>query len=364
MVIRASVAGVVALAATLALAGCVAESIDSSTASPSRTPGPAPSLAGPTRPASTVEPWPDHGDFALDSNKAIVPAYNLSVEERWDDYDHLLRIANTPQARWVGSWEDDTRVAGLARDVYKKAAASDRIGLIAYQGMRDYPCERAAADASLELAYRARTEAVVKDLPDSEAHAWIVLEPALLQTLGSCAGDPRGAWLGDAAQILATAGAVVYLDATGLAQQDPEVAAALAATLDLDSVSGFALNSGQHRPTAEQLVWGEEFLAGLAAQGVDTDSARSPRDPGQPGLGLIIDSSRNGVPLEGEQCNAPDAGIGAAPRLVGEGVLDALVWIKRPGESDGPCNGGFAVGQFDQAKALELARRGVAEEGV
>jgi endoglucanase len=311
-----------------------------------------------------VEPWPDHGDFAVDSNKAIVPAYNLSVEERWDDYDHLLRIANTAQARWVGSWENDTRVAGLARDVYRKAAESGRIGLIAYQGMRDYPCERAAADPSLEAAYQARTAAVVQDLPDSGAQAWIVLEPALLQTLDACAGDPRGEWLGDAAQSLAASGAAVYLDATGLAGLDPAIAAATVAELDLEAVAGFSLNSGQHRPTAEQLAWGEAFLAALSAQGVDVGARREGADPGQAGLGLVIDTSRNGVPLEGEQCNTPDAGIGAAPRLVGKGVLDALVWIKRPGESDGPCNGGFAVGQFDQAKALELARRGVAEEGL
>jgi endoglucanase len=343
--------------AALAASGCSGASpvVDGT---PSESPRPVASLSSPARPPSTVEPWPDYGDFAIDSNKAIVPAYNLSVEERWDDYDHLQRIASTAQARWVGSWEDDTRVAGLVRDVYRKAAASERIGLIAYQGMRDYPCERAAADASLELAYRARTAAVVEDLPDSGARAWVVLEPALLQTIDTCVGDPRGAWLAEAAEILSAAGAVVYLDATGLAQQDPEAAAATVASLDLDAVAGFSLNVGQHRATAEQLAWGEAFLAALADHGVDADASRDGGDPGQPGLGLIIDTSRNGVPLDGEQCNAADAGIGAPPRLLGEGVLDALVWVKRPGESDGPCNGGFAVGQFDQAKALELARRG------
>jgi endoglucanase len=350
------------MAAALLVAAC-SPTTPVPTASAPASPSPATSLSGPTRPDSTVEPWPDHGDFAIDSNKAIVPAYNLSVEERWDDYDHLFRIANTAQARWVGSWENDTRVAGLARDVYRKAAASDRIGLIAYQGMRDYPCERAASDPSLEAAYQARTAAVVQDLPESGANAWIVLEPALLQSLDTCAGDPRGAWLEGAAGELAASGAVVYLDATGLASRDAALAAEAVAELDLRSIAGFALNSGQHRPTAEQLAWGEAFIAALGAHGVDVEAPRGPRDPGEPGLGLIIDTSRNGVPLEGEQCNAPDAGIGAAPRLVGEGLLDALVWIKRPGESDGPCNGGFAVGQFDQAKALELARRGVADEG-
>lgn len=342
----------------LALAAC-SPSTPAPEASAPPSSSPLASLPQPERPATGVDPWPDFGDFAVDSNKAVLPAHNLSVEERWEDYDYLSRIANTAQARWVGSWEDNTRVAGLARDVYRKAAATESIGLVAYQGMRDYPCERAAADPSLELAYQERTEAVVRDLPSTGATAWIILEPALVQTLDTCDADPRGAWLGDAAATLTSAGAAVYLDVTGLAVLSPEEAVVQVARLDLAHVVGFSLNVGQHRPTAEQRAWGESFLAALAASGADVTSSRGTADPGQPGLGLIIDTSRNGVPLERGQCNAPEAGIGTAPRLVADGVLDAVVWIKRPGESDGSCNGGPGVGQFSQPIALELARRGV-----
>jgi endoglucanase len=31
------------------------------------------------------------------------------------------------------------------------------------------------------------------------------------------------------------------------------------------------------------------------------------------------------------------------------------LWVKRPGESDGSCNGGPAAGQWWRDKALELA---------
>jgi len=37
-------------------------------------------------------------------------------------------------------------------------------------------------------------------------------------------------------------------------------------------------------------------------------------------------------------------------------VIDAYLWIKRPGESDGTCNGGPAAGGWWIAGALELAR--------
>ena len=345
-------------AAVVAIAGCSPQDPPAPSASIPATASTSPSASTADRPDTGVEAWPDHGDFVIDANKAVLPAYNLTTEQRWEDHDYLWRIANTAQARWVGSWEDDVRVAGLAREVYKKAADTGRVGLIAYQGMRDYPCERAAAETELSLAYEARTEALVDELPGIGSQAWIVVEPALIPTLDTCEGDPRGNWLDYASNTIAANGATVYLDASGLTDRSPEEAAALLATLDLAPVAGFSLNVGRHHATADQVAWGEELLAELEALGVPVDEPRPGNDPGEPGLGLIVDTSRNGVPLDGEQCNAAEAGIGAAPRLVGEGALDAVVWIKRPGESDGSCNGGLGIGQFAQAKALELARRG------
>lgn len=353
------------LAATL-LVGCSPAASDaepSVSADPVVTASPEP--AGPARPQTDVQPWTDFGDFVIDSNKAVVPTHNLSVEQRWEDHDFAYRIAGTAQARWAGSWEDNVRVEGLAREVYTKAAAEGRIGLVAYQGMRDYPCERAAGDPSLEQAYIARTEALVRTLPDSGAEAWIILEPALLPTLNTCQGDPRGVWLAAAVQMIARAGGVVYLDASSWTDGEPSQAGQyveelIAAGVDMRYIAGFALNIGRYHSTESQIEWGNGFIDELhrrlvvaPIQGID---------PGQAGPGIIIDTSRNGVPLTGPQCNPPEAGLGAPPRLVGEGVLDAAVWIKRPGESDGSCNEGLAVGQFSLAKALELARQGVHDD--
>lgn len=351
------------------LAGCAAAT-PAPGVSPSRgaSAGEAPASsapAAPSRPETGVEPWTDYGDFAVDSNKAIGPVHNLQMEERWEDFDYGWRIAGTAQARWAGSWEDNTRVEGLAREVFQKAAADGRVGLVAYQGMRDYPCERAAGDPSLEQAYMARTEALVRTLPETGAEAWIMLEPALLPTLDTCEGDPRPGWLAQGVDIVFEAGGVIYLDASGFADLEPADAAARVSRLadagvDFERVAGFSLNIGRYRPTGEARDWGAAFLAALEAQGVS--STVRGIDPGQPGRGVVVDTSRNGVPLEGESCNSPEAGIGTPPRRVGEGVLDAVVWIKRPGESDGPCNGGLAIGQFQLGKALELARNGVHDD--
>jgi len=45
------------------------------------------------------------------------------------------------------------------------------------------------------------------------------------------------------------------------------------------------------------------------------------------------------------------------PTAVDDGThLDALLWVKLPGESDGSCNGGPPAGRWWQEIALELAR--------
>jgi len=322
------------------------------------TPTPTATASVPERPETGVEPWPDHGDFAIDANKAVIPAHNLAEQGKWEDHDYLQRIATMAQARWVGSWELDDRVEGLARAVYEKAAATDRIGLVAYQGMRDYPCERAVAEPELALVYRARTEALVAALPASGARAWIIVEPGLVPDLGSCEGDPRAAWLSDAIGVIADAGAAVYLDAG----PDATVAAGHLAGVDLARVAGFAIGTGGHMPDGVAEAEGLKLLTALADSGVDVMAARGV-DPGEPGLGFIVDTSRNGAPVaDPDPCNAPDAALGKAPRLVtGSGALDAYVWIKRPGESDGRCNGGLDVGQFDVAKALALSQGANAE---
>jgi endoglucanase len=74
----------------------------------------------------------------------------------------------------------------------------------------------------------------------------------------------------------------------------------------------------------------------------------------------IIDTSRNGNgpyygPDSPQWCNPPGRALGAAPRLnPGPQGIDAYLWIKDPGASDGPCNGGPAAGQYWPQYAVGL----------
>ncbi|GFM99478.1 hypothetical protein Sfulv_42890 [Streptomyces fulvorobeus] len=52
------------------------------------------------------------------------------------------------------------------------------------------------------------------------------------------------------------------------------------------------------------------------------------------------------------------AGPGNTPAaLTGEDGLDAYLWIKRPGDSDGTCRGGPSAGTWWPEYALGLAER-------
>ena len=81
---------------------------------------------------------------------------------------------------------------------------------------------------------------------------------------------------------------------------------------------------------------------------------------------FVIDSSRNGqgpwtptatYPDPQTWCNPPGRKIGKAPTVeTGDPLIHAYLWLKRPGESDGECNGGPKAGAFWLEQAIELAK--------
>jgi endoglucanase len=70
----------------------------------------------------------------------------------------------------------------------------------------------------------------------------------------------------------------------------------------------------------------------------------------------VIDSGRNGRGSTDQWCNPPGRAFGREPASVADGTgLDAFLWVKPPGESDGDCEGGPPAGAFWPERAMELA---------
>jgi endoglucanase len=98
----------------------------------------------------------------------------------------------------------------------------------------------------------------------------------------------------------------------------------------------FALNVSNFRATDELAAYGSEI-----------------------GMHFVIDTSRNGQGPKGTRwCNPPGRGLGALPTTeTYHPLIDAFLWIKTPGESDGECRGAPPAGTWWPRYALGLARR-------
>ena len=56
-------------------------------------------------------------------------------------------------------------------------------------------------------------------------------------------------------------------------------------------------------------------------------------------------------------CNPPGRKIGKPPTTAtNDPLIDGYLWLKRPGESDGECNGGPKAGVFWIEQALDMAK--------
>jgi endoglucanase len=175
----------------------------------------------------------------------------------------------------------------------------------------------------------------------------VVLEPDAVPQLKQCLSEADQALrLQLLREAVSTFGqnpaTAVYIDA-GHSRwvPAPEMAARLKQA-GIEGARGFALNVSNYIADAELIEYGKQVVAAL---GVPTH--------------FIIDTSRNGNgPTEDNKwCNPAGRALGHQPSTeTGEPLLDAFVWVKNPGESDGECEGGPAAGQWFDARALELAK--------
>jgi endoglucanase len=108
----------------------------------------------------------------------------------------------------------------------------------------------------------------------------------------------------------------------------------------IQHADGFALNVSNFETTKDNIEYGTRISQMVG------------------GKHFVIDTSRNGLGSNGEWCNPPGRAIGEKPTLsTGQPLVDAFLWIKIPGESDGPCHGGPKAGEWWPDYALGLVER-------
>ncbi|GGM50869.1 glucanase [Longimycelium tulufanense] len=254
------------------------------------------------------------------------------------------RLASHAVARWIGPDNVRENVEG-----YTLAAARKRQTpvLVAYNiPVRDCNQEAAggarsggdyrqwAADLAAGIG---RRPAIVIAEPDALIHLDCLSEQGrrerarLLTTLVDTLREraPR---------------ALVYLDAGDGRWNSPETMAPLLAAAGIAGARGFALNVANYNPTLDLIGVAKELRELLSDRyGINTH--------------FVLDTGRNGNPdYDGKDwCNPPDRRLGDPPVVGGQDGLDARLWVKPPGESDGDC--GTAPGTTAGTFAPDLAYR-------
>ncbi|WP_172385440.1 glycoside hydrolase family 6 protein [Streptomyces sp. MNP-20] len=263
---------------------------------------------------------------------------------RFSDGWALARIAVRPQAEWLSKDGPEPVVRSLVR----RAAAAGRTAVLVTYFIPDRDCGAYSAGGARDAAhYRAWIDRFAAGLG---AHgAYVIVEPdAVALAVAGCAGadtDERYGLLAYAVDRLKRQpGTKVYVDA-GNATWIPQVKRLVAPLRQagVDRADGFALNVSNFHTDAVSAEYGHRLARALGG------------DPH-----FVIDSSRNGNgPYAGAEpwCNPPGRALGTAPTTrTGVPAVDAYLWVKRPGESDGTCRGGPVAGGWWPRYALELAR--------
>ncbi|HWO10713.1 MAG TPA: glycoside hydrolase family 6 protein [Polyangiaceae bacterium] len=256
------------------------------------------------------------------------------------------KIAAQPQASWFGGWSGDITTA--VRNYVNAAERAGQLALLVAYNVPNRDCgSYSAGGASDPGAYATWIEGFAEGIGDRRAV--VVLEPDALPLLAQCLSEvdqaKRLELIRHAALVLeARPGVAVYLDAGHSNWAPAAVMVERLKQAGIAKARGFSLNVSNFEADANLLAYGHELVNGLGGD-----------------VHFVIDSSRNGngpAPTDPESwCNPEGRALGRAPTAdTGDPALDAFVWVKRPGESDGECKGGPPAGQWFAARAVEMAR--------
>jgi endoglucanase len=259
------------------------------------------------------------------------------------DASMMERIAAQPVAQWIGGWTGDVR--SHVRNVVSRAASDGTVPVFVAYNIPNRDCGGYSASGSQSTAagYRNWIREVAAGL--SGEKSVVVLEPdavAQMSCLTAQGQEERAALLRDAVALLKAAGAAVYIDAGNARWVGAADMAARLKRAAIDKADGFSLNVSNFIGTAANVAYGEAVSARLS------------------GKHFIIDTSRNGMggPTDGQWCNPSGQALGQSPTTrTGHRLIDGYLWIKYPGESDGPCNGGPTAGSWWPEYALGLAQQ-------
>ncbi|MCB0949082.1 MAG: glycoside hydrolase family 6 protein [Mycobacterium sp.] len=254
----------------------------------------------------------------------------------------LAAVVNTPTAYWM----DQLSTPAVDAKYIADAQAAGAMPILALYGIPHRDCGNFAAGGFGSAgAYRAWIDGVASAI--GAGPAVVILEPDALAMADCLSGDQRQERFDlisyGVDTLTRNPATAVYVDAGHSRWVSVEEMAARLNQVGVDRARGFSLNTANFFFTEEEIGYGEA-ISGLTN-----------------GSHYVIDTSRNGAgPVEGDPmswCNPTGRALGVRPTTAtGSPMVDAYLWVKRPGESDGSCGRGEpAAGTFVTQYAIDLA---------
>jgi endoglucanase len=398
---------VAVLAAALITGSAVSASAAASTAAtPSRSGTPSAAAAR----SASARGLTSHSRLYLPPPSQGAPQQVRQLLGSGDRKDAAL-VAETeavPRAVWFTSGTP-AQVERQVRQTMAQAARQHAVPVLVAYDIPGRDCAQYSAGGALDQAdYQAWISAFAAGI--GNGRAVVIVEPDALGNLPSDCGGPTATYpFTDAeryaeiqyavAALEAQPHAAAYLDGTHSAWQSVGTITQRLLTADVQDAQGLFLNVSNYQPDANLIDYGT-WISDCIAMVTDTSNAFY----GNPGAcasqyypatesdfstwGLttawyaqnmgtavatthfVIDTSRNGdgpnsmqayaqPPYDqpssviatldsGNWCNPPDSGLGLRPTArTGVPLLDAYLWVKTPGQSDGQCDAAGGVRAWD-----------------
>jgi endoglucanase len=272
------------------------------------------------------------------------PAVQESLSKETDQQGKtaLTYILSQPNAVWLNgdSYENSAYVAGIL----KSARDKNQIPTFVLYNIPNRDCGSYSSGGTDTIEnYTRWIDRIAKDLANEKAI--VIVEPDALAQLNCIPEADRPGRLTmiqyAVEKIVATSNAtMVYIDAGHPFWVNGDEMAKRLESAGIAKARGFALNVSNYIATNDNITYGN-YVSSLLG-----------------GKKYVIDTSRNGKgpSPSREWCNPSGRSLGATPTTIRNSgdPLDALLWIKFPGESDGECNGGPRPGMFWAQYAIDL----------
>lgn len=278
-----------------------------------------------------TEPW----SGAATAEKA------LRARNETEAADAAAVIAKYPVAVWLSSFYDRGELVEL---IERDLAAAERMNQTPVFVTYDIPfrdCGGKSAGGAADADEYLDWNQLIADTLQGH-RAVVLVEPDSLGQLSLCPSETadRTETIRSAVNAFYHAGIPTYLDGGNSSWISADTMAKRLQAAGVDRARGFFTNVANYQRDEDERRYAENLSDLLGGQ-----------------VHYVIDTGRNGQGWRGTWCNGRGAGLGRPPEIAYDSErLDAFLWVKTPGASDGRCTDGPGPGKWFASYAVDLVK--------